>query len=68
MRRVKYFNQYLTPEYFETNIKSSNFNRSDYDEFCICKMFNPFKINFNDKIIALKILKSFFLFLTLRLV
>jgi len=37
-------------------------------KFSIYKMFNHFKLNFNDKIIALKILKSFFLFLTLRLV
>ena len=37
-------------------------------KFCIHNMFNPFKLNFNDKIITLKILKRLFLFLTLRLV
>jgi hypothetical protein len=34
----------------------------------IHKMFILIKLNLNDKIITLKILKSFFLFLTLRLV
>jgi len=29
---ITYFNQYLTPFYFETIFKSVNFNKSYYDE------------------------------------
>jgi len=37
-------------------------------KFCIHNNVKSFKLSLNDKIIALNVLKSFFLFLTLRLV
>jgi len=37
-------------------------------EFFLHNIVKSFKLSFNDKIIALNVLKSFFLFLTLRLV